>query len=282
MNVVEADDGDIFGNGEAGLTQGTNGSHGRDVIEGEEGRERLGRSEQRLCGFISELWRWGVALELNDKVGIDGQAKIAGDLFDAGPTHLGVGAEFLAFDKGDLAMAEMEEVFESDLSGSLVVEDNVGDAIDVVVTRDGDYGNGKIEVPWSVGGNEAIDGTLEEHAGIFVDKIRAVAMASNEIKVTFLQEIIFDAAHDRGRVTIADLGYDDTNGKAALRAQGTGKEVGAVFEFASGGEDAIFGLLGNGIGDVGAINDQGDGCGRKAEVLGQLLEADRSLSGAAR
>ena len=35
LNVVEPDDGDVFGHLQAGLAQGTNGTHGRNIVKGE-------------------------------------------------------------------------------------------------------------------------------------------------------------------------------------------------------------------------------------------------------
>jgi len=207
-------------------------------------------------------------------------AKIAGDALDIRPANVGIGAEFLAFNEGDVTMAEMKKVLESDLGGTTVIEYDIGDSIDVVVARDGNDRDGKIEVPWRVDGDQTIDGALKKHAGILVDEIGAMAMAGDEVEVAFLQKIIFDAAHDRGGIAVADLGDDDSDGEAALCAKRAGEKVGAVLEFSGGGEDAIFGLLRNGIGNIGAVDHQGNSCGGKAEVLSQFLEADRSLGGA--
>ena len=154
-----------------------------------------------------------------------------------------------------------------------MVEDDVGYALDFVVAGDGDHGHGEVEVPGSVDGDEAVDGAFQEHARIFVDEIGAVAMAGDEVEIALLQEVIFDSAHDRSGIAVADFGDDDADGKAALGAQGAGKEIGAIFEFAGGGEDAVLGFLRNGVGDAGAVDDERDGGGRKSEVLRQFFEA---------
>lgn len=82
-----------------------------------------------------------------------------------------------------------------------------------------------------------------------------MAVAGDEIEVAFLEKIVFDAAHDRGGIAVADLGYDDSDGKAALGAERAGEEIGAVLEFSGGGEDTVLGLLGDGIGNIGAVDD---------------------------
>ena len=83
-----------------------------------------------------------------------------------------------------------------------------------------------------------------------------MAVTYDEVEVSLLQEMVFHAAHDRGRIAVTDFGHDDADGKAALGAQRTSKKVWAIFIFASGGENAIFGFLGNGIGDGRTIDDE--------------------------
>src|SRR5262252_10307335 len=101
-----------------------------------------------------------------------------------------------------------------------MVEHDVDDALDVVVAGNGDDGDGEIEAPGCIDGDQSVDGALQKHARVFVDQVGAVAMAGDEIKVAFLQEIVFDTAHDGGGVSVADFGNDHADGEAALRAQG--------------------------------------------------------------
>src|SRR5215470_5265848 len=126
-----------------------------------------------------------------------------------------------------------------------MVEHDVDDALDVVVAGDGDNWHGEVQVPRSIDGDQSVDGALEKHARVLVDEVGAVAMAGDKVEVAFLQKIIFDAAHDGGGISVADLRDDDTDGEAALRAQGAGKKVGTVFEFSGGGENAVLRLLGD-------------------------------------
>ena len=102
-----------------------------------------------------------------------------------------------------------------------------------------------------------------------------MAVANDKVKVSLLQEMILDAAHDGGGVAIADFGDDDANGEAALSAQGAGKKVGTVFIFSGGGKNSVFGFRRDGVGDGRTIDDERDSGRRKSEALRQLLEADR-------
>ncbi len=275
LNVVESDDGNIGGNLQAGLAQGTNCSHSRDVVEGEEGGKCLARRQQHFGRHVPQLRRWRIALQLRYQAGIDDQAELLGGALDVGPASLSVGAELLPFDECDLTMAEVEEVLQCYLSRTFVVEDDVGDTGDFVVSGDGDDGQREVEVPGGIDGDEAIHRSLLEHTWVLVDQIGTVAMAGDEVEVTLLQEIVFDAAHDGGGIAVTDFGDDDSDGETALGAQRAGEEVGTIFEFAGGGEDAVFGLLRDGVGDAGAVDDEGDGGGRKIEVLRQSFEAHR-------
>lgn len=54
-------------------------------------------------------------------------------------------------------MMKVKEVLESDFGRATVVQHDVGDAINVVVAGNSDHGHGKVEVPGSVDGDEAID-----------------------------------------------------------------------------------------------------------------------------
>jgi len=170
-------------------------------------------------------------------------------------------------------MAEVGEMLKGNFGGADVVENDVGYAADFIMSRYGDDGDGERKRPGSVDGDEAVDGALDEEARIFVDEISAMAVADDEIKVSFLQEKILDAAHDRGGIAVADLRDNDADGEAVPGTQGAGEEIGAILKFAGGDEDAILRLLRNGIGDGRAIDDQRNGGGRKGEVLREFLQA---------
>src|SRR5258708_26357816 len=141
-----------------------------------------------------------------------------GDALDVGPSHLGVGAEFLSLDECDVPVAEVEQVLQCYLGGSLMVEHNVSYAFYVVVPGHGDYRHGEIQVPGGIYGDQAVDRSFQKHAWIFVDEIGAVAVAGDKVEVSLLEEIIFYAAHDRRGVPVTHFGDDDPDGEAALGA----------------------------------------------------------------
>lgn len=55
LNVVEADDGDILGDPEAGFVEGANGSHGRDIVEAEDRGEGAAAGDELADAWITDL-----------------------------------------------------------------------------------------------------------------------------------------------------------------------------------------------------------------------------------
>jgi hypothetical protein len=70
-HVVESYDGDVFGRPQSGFAQSLDRADGRDVVEGEERRERLARRKQSLRRQIAGLRRGFVPFELRDQRGMD-------------------------------------------------------------------------------------------------------------------------------------------------------------------------------------------------------------------
>ena len=66
-------------------------------------------------------------------------------------------------------MAELSQMLERNFGGPYVVEDDVCNAFDFVVSGYGDDRNGERKGPWRVDRNESIDGPLDEESGIFVN-----------------------------------------------------------------------------------------------------------------
>jgi len=68
--------------------------------------------------------------------------------------------------------------------------------------------------------------------------------------------MIFDAAHHQRGVALADFRNHYADREAALRAEGACKKIGSVVVLAGGGEDAVLGLLRNGIGHRRPVHHQ--------------------------
>lgn len=274
LHVVEADDRDIAWHMEAGFAQGTNGADGGDVVEGEERGEGLLARQEALGGEIAGLVCGLVAFELGDEQGVHRQAGQLHSVADAGPAGLGVGREALALDECQVAVPETFQVIDGELGGAAVIEQDVGDALRLVVAGDGDGGDGRGVREECVDGDDGLDGALEQEALRALDRLRAMAVADEEVEEVGLEQLVLDAGQHGGGVALADFGDEDAHGLGAAIAEGPGVDVGAVVELAGGREDALLRGLRDGAGGGGGVEHAGDGCGGEAEVPGELLEAD--------
>ncbi len=247
LDVIEADDGHVLRDAQAGLAEGPDGSDGGDVVEGEE-RGKWGPGaglwllvEQMLCGKISGLVRGQVTSELRDQARVDPEIAELGGISDSTPTRLGVGGEALAFDEGDLAVAERTEVPEGKFGCAPVVEDDVGDALGLAVAGDGDGGDGAAVWEEGVDGDDGLDRALEQEALAAVDHLWAVVVADEEVEVAGVEQRLFDTGEHEGCVAFADFGDEDADGLAAAIAKGAREEIGSVVEGVCRREDAILG-----------------------------------------
>src|SRR3989442_8295084 len=96
---------------------------------------------------------WRVFFQLRNQLGGDLNSQMASGFFDVRPSLFGVGAEGLAFDERDLAMSQLKKMLEGELGGSLMVQNDVGHALHVVVARYSDDRHRQGEIPRRVDGD---------------------------------------------------------------------------------------------------------------------------------
>ena len=70
-------------------------------------------------------------------------------------------------------------------------------------------------------------------------------MADHKIEISFLQQMVFESAHNRSGVPLTDLRDHYANGETAPGLQRASEVARAVFVLASSSEDAVFGPLGD-------------------------------------
>ena len=179
-----------------------------------------------------------------------------------------------AFHEDDAAVAEVVEVLEGEQRGEIVVEDDVGVALDAGVAGDGDDGGIDLLIERGVDEEVAVDRALGEQARVLVEEVGFALVADDEVQVSGLHEVLFDAVHEHGEVAFAELGDHDADGEGLSGAERAGDLVGPVVEPPGGFEDALPGGGGDGRGAGGVVHDERDGGGREAEVLGEDLQVD--------
>ena len=173
------------------------------------------------------------ALQLNRQVVVHGQAEFVRCRAHRLPTYLGVGTEDLAFDEGDPPMAKTRKMIEGQARSAAVIQRNICDPGQMLVSRNRDDGHGNSCLVERVYKDETFDGALLQQTRILVDQIVAVAVADDKIKIAFLKKVVFDARENKRCVAFTDFGYDHSNRKAALLTQHPRHDVWAIIQFAS-------------------------------------------------
>ncbi len=273
-DVVKADDGDVFGAAEASVGDGADGTDGGDIVEAEDGGEVTSACEEVADDGIPEFGGPGVGFEVDAEFGVDGEADAFRHGHDAFPAEVGVGCLALAFHEGDAAVAEIVEMLEREKGGAVVVEHDVGIALELLVAGDGDDRDADGFVKRCVDEQEAVDGALREQAWVLVNEVRLALMGDDIVEVAGLEQTIFDTVHEGSEVAFGELGDDDADGEGLARAERSGDGVGAIVETFGGFEDALARSGRNGGSAGRVIHDERDGGGREAEVLGEGLEVD--------
>jgi hypothetical protein len=136
-------------------------------------------------------------------------------------------------------VTEIVEVLERQQSGPVVVQHDVGVALDLLVSGDGDDGRAHLLVQRGIDEQEAVHGALGEQAGVLVDEVLLALVADDIMKVAGLEEVLFNAVHQHGEVAFAELRHDHADRKGLAGAQGTGDGIGAVVQPLGGFEDAL-------------------------------------------
>src|SRR5260370_1780435 len=103
-------------------------------------------------------------------------------------------------------------------------------------------------------------------------------MMRTEIKISFADEVIADAAHDQGVIPIAQFRDEPSHGKGALFTERARQEAGLIIEFASGITDALTSLGGDGT-TRNIVKHYGNRGGAETEIVRKDFQADGFIGG---
>src|SRR5580765_5140454 len=98
-------------------------------------------------------------------------------------------------------------------------------------------------------------------------------VAHYQIKISVIQQMIFDARENQRGVTFTDLRNDDSDREATLASQRTGHEIGTIVEFARRSANPFLRVPRNRLCRGRAIDNQRDGRLGQSEVLGEYFQA---------
>jgi hypothetical protein len=117
--------------------------------------------------------------------------------------------------------------------------------------------------------------TLRQHGLRALDEVIAVVVADEEVEVSGLQQTLLQPGEHQRSVALGDLRHQHADGQRVAAAQRPRQHVGPVVEVLGGGEDALLGGLGDGLGRGRAIENTRDSRRRQAKVVGDHLQAGR-------
>jgi hypothetical protein len=202
---------------------------------------------QELLGEgISNGGRGIEALQLNGQLGTDSNADLLGHLADCVPTYGGIRTDGLSFDERDFLVTKIAKMFEGQPRGTLVIQDDVGQAFDSLMPCDRDSRQTKFLLDGRVGGDEALDASRQKHLRVGLQELWIVPVDHGEEKIIVFAQIFFDAADHHRAIGVADFFGDHANRIGSLQAQCAGKKVRPVIECLRGFDDAILCVRGDG------------------------------------
>ncbi len=107
--------------------------------------------------------------------------------------------------------------------------------------------------------DQSLDAAFEHQLRITFEQVLAMMMTGDEVEVTFLEQVFLNPTQHLRRIAAAQLRNQHAQRECALRPQRTRDVVRLVIEFPGRLKDAIFRLLGNGIGRLRLIQNQREG-----------------------
>src|ERR1039458_379482 len=134
LDVVEADHGDVFGNAEPVVPYGPDSATGGDIVATNDGREMHPAIDQLAGGPVAEFRRGDPELELNGHLGPHHNAEFSGQIFQALPALVCVGAVAAAAHESDGAVTKLVEMAQRQFCRLALIEHYVGDSGNLAMT----------------------------------------------------------------------------------------------------------------------------------------------------
>src|ERR1700739_1694232 len=134
------------------------------------------------------------------------------------PALARIGAVGLPTHEGNAAVALRVKMAESEFRGKAMIEQNIGDAADGLVARHR-YDRNRVRVlDGGIHTNKRLGAAVDQHLTIFLDEIAAMAVMRSKVKIAGLDEVIPDAAHYLGVITVTEFGDQDADGESTAVA----------------------------------------------------------------
>ena len=131
------------------------------------------------------------------------------------------------------------------MSGALVVQHDIGYALQLLVTSNGYGWQCQFFGKGCVSSDEALNASRQEHLRVGLKQFRVVPVDYRQEEVVVPSQVFFNATDHHGAVGVANLFSDDPNRVSSLESQGSREEVGPVVESLRRLDNAILGVFGN-------------------------------------
>ena len=102
-----------------------------------------------------------------------------------------------------------------------------------------------------------------------------MAVTHDKVEEAVLEQLVFDAAEDGGRVAFADLGHNDANGVSALLAQALAPRCWRIAVERRGMKHALLRFFGNAMRGRLSVDNARDRGLRELENGCELFQRDR-------
>src|SRR6266581_5804836 len=239
-NIVEAHNRNVFRHTQACFVERPDRADGRNVVVSKKCRERMLPSQELLGEGISNAGRRIEALQLDGQLGTNANTELLGHFADRAPTHRGIRTHRLPSNEGDFLVAQIAKMFQCQPRGPRVVQDDVGYAIDELMSRHGNGRQGNLLSDRSVRSDETLDATRQKHLRIGLQELRIMPVDHRQEEIIVLAQIFFDAADHHRAVGVPDFFGNYADCISSLQAQGASKKVRTIIERLRGFDDAIF------------------------------------------
>ncbi len=93
-----------------------------------------------------------------------------------------------------------------------MIDSNIRDAVDAPVSGHRNDRHGKWMLKHRVNGDEGLRTSAEQHAAVLFHQVLPMSMMGGEVKISRLHQMIADAAHHLGVVSVAQLRHQYSNG----------------------------------------------------------------------
>src|SRR5215472_2308128 len=245
LNIVKSNHRHVFRDAQIRVPQRANRSNRRDIIKRHNRRKSPPLLKQLLHHGIAQLRGSQVALQLNRQVRTNFQPQFSPDAHNALPAVVRVRAERLPAHERDPPMPELVQMPQRQFRRALVIQHYVRHSRNFPVTRHRHHWHWQRVRQRRIYCDQPFRAAPQQQSRILLDHVRLVPVMRAEIKVALAHQMVADAAHHHGVVSVAQLRNEHAHGERPLLPQRTRQQARLIIEFPRRRSHALARLRGN-------------------------------------